>query len=466
MNNVDDSSNEVCASKIISEDIYSALRDSQKTSLDVSFDYLSQKNNNKSCLISLPTGGGKTGVICLLSHYSRQQKILVLCHRKAVKNQLIKQLSGGFFEKIDVKPTDELKVVNSDILDTTEDGIYVTTFQKLRLMTKEQMTVLRSDIDLVIVDEGHSEPSPEWSKLTRGLDAYKVVVTATPYRNDLFQFDISHEYSYFYSFKDAVAANDIEKPVFESIKKIELKSVIKNYLKINSGSKCIVKCDRRTDVEAYYELLNDDFRVLAVHDSFTNDERTNVKVDVPKNLDESDFDIIIHQRKLDEGVDIPQAKLLILTYAVGSGRELVQTVGRVVRKFNGLPAEVKEIESDKNNRVWDNYLKFDKYLSNKSAADKFFKALDLSSLLKSYTDSFPDMSYLGNRYAAKLDLNSEKLIDAIEIPLLSVVFKNKKSNFDFQDMMETLIWRSVREGEYVKEVDIKSSLQQSTDSEI
>ena len=223
MNNVDDSSNEVCASKIISEDIYSALRDSQKTSLDVSFDYLSQKNNNKSCLISLPTGGGKTGVICLLSHYSRQQKILVLCHRKAVKNQLIKQLSGGFFEKIDVKPTDELKVVNSDILDTTEDGIYVTTFQKLRLMTKEQMTVLRSDIDLVIVDEGHSEPSPEWSKLTRGLDAYKVVVTATPYRNDLFQFDISHEYSYFYSFKDAVAANDIEKPVFESIKKKEIK---------------------------------------------------------------------------------------------------------------------------------------------------------------------------------------------------------------------------------------------------
>ena len=81
MNNVNDSGNEVCASKIISEDIYSALRDSQKTSLDVSFDYLGQNNNNKSCLISLPTGGGKTGVICLLSLYSRQQKILVLCQR-------------------------------------------------------------------------------------------------------------------------------------------------------------------------------------------------------------------------------------------------------------------------------------------------------------------------------------------------------------------------------------------------
>lgn len=437
----------------IQKDICQKLRNSQKASLGVSFDYLNQDNNKKSCIVSLPTGGGKTGIICLLSHYSSQKRVLVLCHRKAVKKQLEGQLSGGFFEKIGVEKPACLKNVYKDISDTDGHGIYVSTFQKLRLMSEPDMVKLRSNFDLVIVDEGHSEPSPEWSKLTRGLDSYKVVVTATPYRNDLFQFDVSHEYAYFYSFKEAVEANDIESPSFEIIEKSKVRKIIKKFLNDNSGAKCIVKCKEGKDIEEYYELLNKEFNVLAVHNSLPNDKRENAKVDVPRELDKSDIEVIIHQRKLDEGVDIPQAKLLILTYPVGSGRELVQTVGRIVRKHNGIPAEIKEF-CGRNSRIWKNYLKFDDYLSNPFAAKKFFKALDLSALLNSYTESFPDMSYLGNSYASKLDLDSDKLIDSIEIPLLSVVFKHKSNDYDFQDVIDTLALRSTREGEYVKELQL------------
>lgn len=445
--------------RIIPKIIIKKLRASQKSSLETSFSYVNQQDNSKSCVVSLPTGGGKTGVICLLSHYAPQKKVLILCHRKAVRKQLEDQITSDFYEKleIDMPPP---KSVCSDIGDITKNGIYVTTFQKLRQLNEDEMIVLRSAIDLIIVDEGHSEPSPEWSKLTRGLDSHKVVVTATPYRNDLFQFDVSHEYAYFYSFKNAVDSNDIERPKFETIEKNDLKKVIRSFLKKYKDSKCIIKCKEKSDIEEYLRILEDDFKVLAVHESFKKSGKSNTKVDVPKGLSSSDIEVIVHQRKLDEGVDIPQAKLLILTYTVGSGRELVQTVGRVVRKYKDVPAEIKEFAGSSNSKIWNNYISFDSYLSNPLAAEKFFKALDLSSLLNTYTDSFPDMSYLGNGYARKLDLDSEQLIEAIEIPLLSVVFKNKIDEYDFQEMVDTLSLRSTREGEYVKELDL-SGIDQS-----
>ena len=439
----------------IPEELFEKLRLSQKDSLKVAFSYVKQDDNSKSAVISLPTGGGKTGVICLLSHYSPQKRVLVLCHRKAVKKQLEIQISKGFFEKLEIA-TKPPKLLRGDISDVSEVGIYVSTFQKLRAMNEEEMVALRAGIDLVIVDEGHSEPSPEWSKLTRGLESHKVVVTATPYRNDLFQFDVSHNYAYFYSFSEAVSSKDIEQPDFEMVKKDELGRVVREFLDKYKEAKCIVKCKEKSDVEEYFQLFNDQFKVLAIHDTFTNDDRVNVKADVPKDLNKSDVQIIIHQRKLDEGIDIPQAKLLVLTYTVGSGRELVQTVGRVVRKYNNTPSQVKEFEGCGNSKIWSNYIQFDEYLSNPAAAKKFFKALDLSSLLNSYMDSFPDVSYLGNNYARKLDLSSDALIDAIKIPLLSVVFKNKGDGFDFQGMVDTLSLRSIREGEYVKHLNLGS----------
>lgn len=80
-------------------------------------------------------------------------------------------------------------------------------------------------------------------------------------------------------------------------------------MKDNPGSKCIVKCKEFSDIERYYELLNKDFSV-SNYEQYVKDPRVNVKVDVPANLRYSEYDVIIHQRKLDEGVDIPQAKLL------------------------------------------------------------------------------------------------------------------------------------------------------------
>lgn len=65
--------------------------------------------------------------------------------------------------------------------------------------------------------------------------------------------------------------------------------------------------------------------------------------------------MIIHQHKLDEGVDIPEAKLLILTYELGSGRELVQAVGRIVRRYGATQPLVIDLSRGANEGMWDGY---------------------------------------------------------------------------------------------------------------
>ena len=79
--------------------------------------------------------------------------------------------------------------------------------------------------------------------------------------------------------------------------------------------------------------MKTEFNTAAIHEQYAKSSNDNTLQNVPANISDKDYEVIIHQKKLDEGVDLPQAKILILTYRIGSGRELVQTVGRVVRIY-------------------------------------------------------------------------------------------------------------------------------------
>ncbi|WP_429100455.1 DEAD/DEAH box helicase [Aeromonas veronii] len=439
----------------INDVLWNNLRTCQKESINVGLDYIKKPFSDeiKSCLISLPTGAGKSGVIAILCHQAMQKRILVLCHRRAVCDQLILEVSGGFFSKITANEYDLKKTVFSKIDDTSKNGIYISTFQKLQSFNEDELKVLKNNIDLIIIDEGHSEPSPVWRTLVRGLKAHKIVITATPYRNDLFQFDINGNSSFIYSFERALSDGILCEPTFKTIEYDELINHIQYFFDLNPGTKCIIKCNKFSDIIDYYNLLNSHFKILAIHEQYANDKRDNVKSSVPKNLKESAYDIIIHQRKLDEGVDIPQAKLLILTYPVNSGRELVQTIGRVVRLFDDVNPEVVEFTQGINHQIWLNYRKFDASLSTPEAITKFIASLDTNKLIDIYLDAFPDASYYGNRFLSKFNINDFTPSSSLIIPTASVCFLNKSNGFSLHVMSDLLFWRSNNAGELAKQFD-------------
>jgi superfamily II DNA or RNA helicase len=157
-----------------------------------------------SALVSIPTGGGKTAVIGALSHWHPALKrVLVVAPRTAIRKQLALELSArrGFFLRSgfgsDRLPKKVIALNSaSDVPQKIpKDVILVSTIQLINDMAGNRTADtayerLAANCDAVIVDEGHYEPARSWSQALRGLGRPIVLVTATPYRNDLKAFEL------------------------------------------------------------------------------------------------------------------------------------------------------------------------------------------------------------------------------------------------------------------------------------
>jgi superfamily II DNA or RNA helicase len=68
--------------------------------------------------------------------------------------------------------------------------------------------------------------------------------------------------------------------------------------------------------------------------------------DVLEGFKSGRYNVVVTSRVLDEGVDIPDAELGIIMSGTGSGRELIQRLGRILRpKPDGRRARLVEIVS-------------------------------------------------------------------------------------------------------------------------
>ena len=412
--------------------------------------YAEENDTERGFLINLPTGAGKTGVISLISHLSDALKVLVICHRKAVKDQLFRDVSRRFFrDTIDDQDFD-LKKTYRDADFDQGNGVYITSFQKLTMLDDEELKKVQSDFDLIIVDEGHSEPSPVWREIIRQSAAMKVVITATPYRNDLFELNVSTKHFYVFTFKEAIEDGVIMDPQYEQINgEAKLSERILDYLSTNEDVKCIVKCKSLEEIQKYHNLFSQSFVTASVHERLEIDEVQKKFKRVGPALKVEGLRVIIHQHKLDEGIDIPEAKLLILTYELGSGRELVQAVGRVVRCYGEIQPLVIDLSGGANEGVWEGYQKFDNYLAN-GGASEFVESLSTSYLIESFLESFPRYSYFDGKFKERVDLGIINPEDDLKIPHASICFVQKKSDFSLPLLMDRLYWELHGSGALVK----------------
>ncbi|EED40814.1 type III restriction enzyme, res subunit [Stenotrophomonas sp. SKA14] len=427
--------------------VLATLRDAQRAAFEKIKEYLDAPHGGQSFLAVLPTGAGKSGLIATLAQSQKVGVILILSPRVAVCDQLTEQVSGGFFadRSISVSRLRDVEDIDDEFGDSS---IYVETFQKLLRMKEGRLRDLQSRCSLVIIDEGHAEPAPKWGALVRSFECHKVILTATPYRNDLFQFNVGQDKNFCYTFRDAVSDGVIVDPEFQSCGYHDLSERVKDFIKLNPIAKVIVKTKNFEDVLAFKKtMVARGLSVLAIHERFKSNISLGELSDVPKDIKDLEFQVIVHQRKLDEGVDLPSAKLCILTYPIASGRELVQTVGRVVRVFKGVRPLVLDCATGSNQRLWENYKEFDRYISDPAAWAKFVRSLDIASLIESYLNVFPDVTYLGSTFKRKFDIQSIDVDKDVVVPMASVCFLSVESEFTIESFVDTLLWRYRREGE-------------------
>ncbi|NYF37690.1 DEAD/DEAH box helicase family protein [Stenotrophomonas sp. JAI102] len=430
-----------------------SMRQGQRESFEAVRRYLAQDHFGSAFLAVMPTGAGKSGLIATLCQAHESGPVLVLSPRAAVCRQLATEIAGKFFSDRGVA-VESLRQVDGLSGELKNGCIYVATFQKLIRMEAEALAHLASTCSLLIVDEGHSEPAPLWGKAVRAFACHKIIVTATPYRNDLFQFDIGADANYCYTFKKAIEHAVIELPDFEQCTLAEAIAHAGKFLDEHPSAKAIVKTKNLDELKRAKRLLDDaGLESLAIHERLKDDPIAGTSRSVPSDLQSQEVRVVVHQRKLDEGVDLPSAKLCILTYPVASGRELVQTVGRIVRKFEGIQPLVLDCSSSSNAKLWKNYLEFDSYISTDSGWNKFVNSLDTAKLIESYLESFPSYTYLGSSFREKFELSTLQVDQDIRVPIASVCFLGVEEDFTIEAFVDAMMWRHHQSGELARPYD-------------
>lgn len=221
----------------------------------------------ESCLIKMPTGSGKTGVITTLACCAlKVRRTVILTPRTALVEQMMKDLSWRFWKRFglcyaetslkarsqyDQKWLEQLDNGKLTFIEglnekgyariwgrrQTERQIIVGTFNALHAVLGieppahrsmqgrqarppagvlatctenavndgvENFRALLRDTDLLLVDEGHYEPAFSWAQCVAALDVPTILFSATPYRNDFKYFNVFGNFAFNLSFDEAV----------------------------------------------------------------------------------------------------------------------------------------------------------------------------------------------------------------------------------------------------------------------
>jgi superfamily II DNA or RNA helicase len=432
----------------------------QKDALEFLIGHLNAKPQRGTCLVRMPTGTGKTGVIAWLSMKSAEGKTLVLTPWTNLRDQMVAALKVGFWKSSGI-PQPQLSV--RPLLPSSARSVLTDPDVKVIVSSLAALTDLRRDdetsykalkklIDLVIVDEGHYEPAVEWGKSVKGLKKPTILMTATPYRNDLKLFHISDHKESVWQFRHYQAENDgiIRQLEFQSLgsstdpdKLVRAftaywKKATQNNGLVSAAPRAIICCADSQQIESVVTKLQaHGISSLGVHDRFHNAPDKGLYRDVPDV--KTDADVWVHQYKLVEGLDDHRFCCVALFCTIQNDRKLVQQIGRALRK-NGsdrsgkgavlLAPDEFGVESS-----WQAYLDFEK--NAELVTMGHYRAV-VDQLLASQ----PEAEYFDGRFRRRLntgDLGKDPKITISPSVLVRKVNNNFSLNEYIDDCTDTLL---------------------------
>jgi superfamily II DNA or RNA helicase len=429
------------------------LWEPQKAAIDTMRQYISAFNRgitNKSALVHMPTGSGKTGVIAVLSRcISEIDCALVLTPRVALRAQLYTNIQGRFFKCVaplidtGMLPKQVLEVENLDAIREFQDirsCVIIMTIQMVNRLAKDSNAIfdeLEKRVELVIIDEGHCEPATSWSRAIRKFHAPKIIFTATPFRNDLKVFEIDTDFIYSYTLHQALQDNilrEVEFIHFPARKdpNMFIESLISFYDDKfgeieGPRPRVIIRCEHSQAIRQIETVLEREKRdFIAIHETFTEkSRRTNERKNVPQIDVDGKYDdplaeraiFWIHQYKLQEGIDDTRFRVLASYEPQNDGRALVQQIGRIIRNpERDMHAKgfVLDFSGGKQQNLWNRYIEYDRAITENGV--RAFKLASDSGWLVDLFKSQPILTYLKYRFRTPLDLKNIKINTDIIFP--------------------------------------------------
>ncbi len=405
--------------------------------------------NQKSFLVKMPTGTGKTGVFACLSRVAYPDlNYIIITPSTALKFQIETELKIDFWKKIN-KPVESLPkqeittLLPTDVEDIVEEirgkqFIIVTTIQALQAIAvnekyESQYKELQQRTDCLIFDEGHKEPAYTWGETVRSFKKPTVLFSATPYRNDYKVFNVDKEK--FYSLEHRYCE---KQHILRKLEVLPLKSqqpgpagfvnqLLSEMIKISpdlqkqgiNTPKVIIRCENSKDIENVVTSLKKlKYKVIGIHDTFST--TGNYSDEVPTKEEQAKYQFFVHQFKLIEGIDNPEFCIVALYSDFKNTRLLIQQIGRVLRNPIQKPDSTAYLfgtDQKKLSEDWSKYLDYDQLIDTRK------KLFDVTDILKV------------NKEASTLYFSGafRDLVDVKNISLVKSLLFQKKINVFYQD---------------------------------
>lgn len=404
------------------------LRDSQQQALNKIEEYL-KSDSQQQALITMPTGTGKTAVMALISHFFLKEKsILYITTSGSIRTQLYNEVSNNLWKKLEIEHTKKKckKLLPSDSQLNDEPTDYFMTIQGLIQLSSNETSFnnLKDRIDLILFDEGHKEPAAVSAKLIRSFGKKMVIFTATPQRNDNRKFNIDERYKYHLPIIEAIANGVVESVEFKSsestLDSFEFLDLVIEYMSsCLPSTKCIIKCKNFKEVKNTVQYLSekvDKESILGIHHAVKKSDGDLYRTNVPDKLFENRERYLVHQNKLIEGIDDNNIKTLVLMNDNINVRELVQQVGRIIRKTDEQDKRVVFSKGKNSEQQWNNFLGYDEnLLRQKFNNNKLL--INSNKYMKSIVEQYQEYIYSSSKSLKRIDFTeyTDKIIKLEDI---------------------------------------------------
>lgn len=305
-------------------------------------------NNNKSVLLTLSTGAGKTFIFSYITKLTTEnnKRVLILVHRVELLRQASNSLKALGIEHGLISPK------------------YTPNKQALVQVASVQTLTRRMDKfeppNLIVIDESHHAIAGSWRKVIDYYSNARILgVTATPCRTDNKPlsdvFDVMVQGPQIYELIEMgflvkpivygcantvdlgevrIKGNDFDKEETAQLldKPVIIGNAVEHYTKLCPNEPCVVFCVSVKHAEnVAQEFRNAGYIAKSVDGSMLDSERDNIL----NGLGNGSIEVVTSCDLISEGTDIPAIKCAILLRPTYSESLFIQQVGRALRKAPG-----------------------------------------------------------------------------------------------------------------------------------
>lgn len=330
--------------------IEKGLRRPQVGALYAALSHWTVDENEKSNIIVMPTGTGKTETMLMLLLLGKCEKLLVVVPSTSLKEQISnKFIKLGILRKIGIV-NEKVKTPNVGILNNLENieeieeiisksNVVVTTMQ---LCSKLPIEIVNRYFSHLFVDEAHHMSAQVWGNIVDKFDSKIVQFTATPYRNDgkiikgkvIYNFPLAQAQKEGYfkhiNFEPLLIFNEKDKD-----KAIAQKAIEKLDEDIKMGYDHVIMArvenkERAREVFEIYNKLGKKYNPRYIYSTMNKSDKT----EVMQQLKNKKCRIIICVKMLGEGFDFPELKIAAIHDQHKTLGITLQFIGRFTRTSN------------------------------------------------------------------------------------------------------------------------------------